>query len=99
MEGVLREVANPLNPARMEKILEDALSQDSIATQSDSPDVIVGRDTEVPDDEVSIHLYGTQCQCSKRTTSLRNACACKKLGENCNKFCHGGLSTLCKNIQ
>ena len=79
MEGVLREVANPLNPARMEKILEDALSQDSIATQSDSPDVIVGRDTEVPDDEVSIHFYGTQCQCSKRTTCLRNTCPCKSL--------------------
>ena len=56
---MLREVANPLNPARMEKILEDALSQDSIATQSDSPDVIEGCDTEVLDDEVSIQFYGT----------------------------------------
>ena len=58
VEGKLKSVANPLTPARMEKILSEIVNDvENSDPHPNDPSIVTN------DDEVSINFYGTICEC------------------------------------
>ena len=87
VEGVLGVVANPLNPRRMEIILED--TELAVHDKKLHDEDFIRTDK----DDVTICYYREPCNCSARSTCSTKTCSCVEQGFKCHiNYCK------CKNI-